>query len=310
MFAVKIMKKSKMTDEDCVALKQEIALLKSLRHPNIITLHEHFEDDAHYYLVTEKCAGGELFDRIVEREFYSELKARNVARALLQAIEYCHDHDVVHRDLKPENLLLTSREDDESFKIADFGFGKRSVGLASREDHNNAYGLSTQCGTPGYIAPEILEGQRYGKGVDIWSAGIITYILLCGYPPFHDDDLKQLFRKIRKGEYEFDSPFWDEVSNAARNFVQRMLVVQQDKRATARELLQDPWILDDGVSDANNELAMKGLRLWNAKRKFRAAVKTIVATNRIRKLTAALGGSEKAAPTVPQGKAKGERSIE
>ena len=247
-----------MADEDCVALKQEIALLKSLRHPNIITLHEHFEDDAHYYLVTEKCAGGEIFDRIVEREFYSELKARNVARALLQAIEYCHDQGVCHRDLKPENLLLTSREDDESFKIADFGFGKRSVGLASRGDHNNAYGLSTQCGTPGYIAPEILEGQRYGKGVDIWSAGIITYILLCGYPPFHDDDLKQLFRKFARAS-----------TNSTHRFGTRCPTLRATSfgacswysktNAPLHTNCFKTWILDDGVSDANNELAIKGL---------------------------------------------------
>lgn len=124
--------------------------------------------------------------------------------------------------MKPENLLLTSKEDDASIKLADFGFAKK---LDFAEG-----GLNTACGTPGYVAPEILQGKKYGKGVDIWSIGVITYILLCGYPPFHDDNHNALFRKIKRGKYQFDSPYWDGVSDEAKDIINLMLIVDPDQR--------------------------------------------------------------------------------
>ena len=149
-------------------------------------------------------------------------------QTLLGAIAYCHDHDVVHRDLKPENLLLTSREDACDVKIADFGFAKY-VG------QNASDGLATACGTPTYVAPEILNGFTYGKPVDVWSIGVITYVLLAGYPPFINESNSQLFKMIKRGDIEFDSPYWDDVSTDAKRFIRRMIEVNPTKRATARE---------------------------------------------------------------------------
>lgn len=156
------------------------------------------------------------------QSYYSEREARDLVKLLLEAIKYCHDSDIVHRDLKPENLLLTSKDDDASIKLADFGFAKKI--------EFNGEGLVTACGTPGYVAPEILEGQAYGKGVDIWSIGVITYILLCGYPPFHDDNHNALFKKIKKGKFQFDSPYWDHVSDDAKDLISKMLVVNPAER--------------------------------------------------------------------------------
>ncbi|RHZ30736.1 hypothetical protein DYB37_003897 [Aphanomyces astaci] len=149
-------------------------------------------------------------------------EARDLVKLLLEAIKYCHECNVVHRDLKPENLLLTSKMDDASIKLADFGFAKRV------DMHDE--GLKTACGTPGYVAPEILESRPYGKSVDIWSIGVITYILLCGYPPFHDDNHHALFRKIKQGQFEFDAPYWDAISDDAKHFIGQMLVVDNKLR--------------------------------------------------------------------------------
>ena len=280
-YAIKIVKKAGLTDEDKTALEAEIEILKSLAHPHIMILEDNFEDDKFYYLVTELLEGGELFDRVVEKEFYSEREARDLVQLLLDAIAYCHDRDVVHRDLKPENLLLTSRDDDFNIKIGDFGFAKR-VDYAGD-------GLSTACGTPGYVAPEILHGNKYGKGVDVWSIGIITYILLCGYPPFHHDNHSILFKMIKKGEYEFDSPYWDHVTDDAKRFIRRMLETDPNMRASARELLEDPWIVGDHVPNTHLESAVKELKAFNARRKFRAAVKTVQTVNRMTKLIGGKG---------------------
>ena len=173
-YAIKIVTKSKLTREDEVALRDEIDVLKELKHPNIIRLYDVFDESQFYYLVTECLFGGELFDRIVSKSYYSEKEARDVCRILFQSMAYCHGRSIAHRDLKPENLLLQSETNDSEVKIADFGFAKKCL---------TPNCLSTQCGTPGYVAPEILEGVKYDMKSDMWSLGVITYILLGGYPP-------------------------------------------------------------------------------------------------------------------------------
>jgi calcium/calmodulin-dependent protein kinase I len=193
-YAIKIVTKAKLTEEDDKALQDEISILMDMRHPHIIRLYETFEDPKFYYLVTEEMYGGELFDRVVAKSYYNEKEARDVTKILLEALKYCHSQQVAHRDLKPENLLLQSADNDSDLKIADFGFAKRCTGGEAC--------LTTQCGTPGYVAPEILEGVPYGTSSDMWSIGVIVYILLGGYPPFIEQDQKKLFFRIRKGEYE------------------------------------------------------------------------------------------------------------
>jgi calcium/calmodulin-dependent protein kinase I len=274
-FAIKCIKRSELTEEDDEAIMTEVAILQQMHHPNIMTLREFFVEPEYYYLVTEFVSGGELFDRIVEKTFYTEKEARDLVKILLSAIKYCHEKDVVHRDLKPENLLLMSADDDASIKLADFGFAK----TVTKDDE----GLVTTCGTPGYVAPEILEGTAYGKPVDIWSIGVITYILLAGYPPFHDDSQPILFRKIRKGKYQYDSPYWDNVSDDAKDFISRMLIVDPKKRATAQDLLEHRWIVDKDVATVPLTSALTELRRFHARKKFKAAVHSVQAINSMNK---------------------------
>jgi calcium/calmodulin-dependent protein kinase I len=183
LLAAKVINKSKLTQEDMGLLSNEIAILNSLDHPNIIHLIEFIDEASNLYIVTELVAGGELFDRIVRKEHYSEKDARHLVRVFLETMVYLHKRNIVHRDLKPENLLLLSDKNDTDIKIADFGLSKRVKDLT---------GNDPACGTPGYVAPEILQGKMYGTEVDIWAIGVIMYILIAGYPPFYNDDQKKL----------------------------------------------------------------------------------------------------------------------
>ncbi|GLE08443.1 hypothetical protein PINS_up019626 [Pythium insidiosum] len=270
-YAIKCIKREGLTAEDIEALTTEVAILKQMNHPNIMILHDFFQEEKFYYLVTEFMEGGELFDRIVEKSYYSEREARDLVKLLLESIKYCHDANVVHRDLKPENLLLTSKDDDASIKLADFGFAKKI--------EFDTAGLATACGTPGYVAPEILEGQQYGKAVDIWSIGVITYILLCGYPPFHDDNHNALFKKIKRGKYQFDSPYWDHVSDDAKDLIGKMLVVNPAERWTATQLLEHKWVTGREVATVHLTSALEELRRFNARRKFKTAIRIVQAAN-------------------------------
>ena len=279
-YAVKCINRSKLSEEDESALLDEVGILKSLRHVHIIRLYDFFTEPSMYYLVMERMSGGELFDRIVAKAYYNEKEARDTCKILLEAVAYCHDERVAHRDLKPENLLLVSEDDDSAVKIADFGFAKIV------QEPNS---LTTQCGTPGYVAPEILEGTPYDERADMWSVGVILYILLGGYPPFIESTQRDLFRKIRKGEYEFDEEYWGTVSSEAKELIGSLLRVDATKRLTAQEALTNQWILGDDAKLANRDLGanLDKLRNFNAKRKFRAAVSAIVAANKLSALTEA-----------------------
>ncbi|XP_026532003.1 calcium/calmodulin-dependent protein kinase type 1B isoform X2 [Pseudonaja textilis] len=179
--------------------------------------------------------GGELFDRIIERGYYTEKDASQLIRQVLEAVNYLHDLGIVHRDLKPENLLYATPFEDAKIMITDFGLSKiEADGI-----------MSTACGTPGYVAPEILEQKAYGKAVDSWALGVISYILLCGYPPFYDENDSELFNQILKAEYEFDSPYWDDISESAKDFIRHLLERDPEKRFTCEQALQHPWISGD-----------------------------------------------------------------
>jgi calcium/calmodulin-dependent protein kinase I len=266
-----------------------------MQHPHIVKLFDVFQEEKYYYLVTEFMAGGELFDRIVEKNFYSEREARDLVKILLESIQYMHSADVVHRDLKPENLLLTNKEDVADIKLADFGFAKK----VQMDDK----GLATACGTPGYVAPEILQARPYGKEVDIWSIGVITYILLCGYPPFHDDNQGVLFRKIKTGRFEFDSPYWDNVSTEAKDLISKMLVLNPADRWTATQLLDHTWITGANVNTVQLTGALIELRKFNARRKFKAAVSTVKATISLTKKLTLLGLSNTGSSSGAEGEA-------
>ena len=174
--------------------KQEIVILQTLDHPNVLKLYEYFEDSKNVYLITELCRGGELFDRIIENEFFSEKVAAKIFKQILQPLNYCHSQGIAHRDLKPENFLFETKDEDSDLKIIDFGLSKilTNTGQAfsaqsSLKGSKNLDRMNTRAGTPNYISPEVLNGN-YGVECDLWSAGCILYILLCGYPPFYGDD--------------------------------------------------------------------------------------------------------------------------
>lgn len=173
------MQKAKLEREDEEALRTEVAILERMDHANIVRMRGVYDTPKTFYMVLELMTGGELFDRIVSKGKYSEKEASDVVRNLADALHYCHQRGVVHRDLKPENLLYSDTTDAAQIKIADFGLAKLL---------NQTQLMATACGTPGYVAPEILLGKPYSDKVDMWSLGVITYILLCGFPPFYDEN--------------------------------------------------------------------------------------------------------------------------
>ncbi|KAH8308521.1 hypothetical protein KR059_010406, partial [Drosophila kikkawai] len=254
-FAVKIIDKKALKGKE-ESLENEIRVLRRfsanhfdgkcpderrLTHPNIVQLLETYEDKSKVYLVMELVTGGELFDRIVEKGSYTEKDASHLIRQILEAVDYMHEQGVVHRDLKPENLLYYSAEDDSKIMISDFG-------LSKMEDSGI---MATACGTPGYVAPEVLAQKPYGKAVDVWSIGVISYILLCGYPPFYDENDANLFAQILKGEFEFDSPYWDEISESAKHFIRNLMCVTVEKRYTCKQALAHAWISGNEASSKN-----------------------------------------------------------
>ncbi|XP_055922550.1 calcium/calmodulin-dependent protein kinase type 1 isoform X1 [Eupeodes corollae] len=239
-FAVKIIDKKALKGKED-SLENEIKVLRRLTHPNIVQLLETYEDKSKVYLVMELVTGGELFDRIVEKGSYTEKDAADLIRQVLEAVDYMHEQGVVHRDLKPENLLYYSADEDSKIMISDFG-------LSKMEDSGI---MATACGTPGYVAPEVLAQKPYGKAVDVWSIGVISYILLCGYPPFYDENDANLFAQILKGEFEFDSPYWDEISDSAKHFIQNLMCVNVEKRYTCKKALAHAWISGNAASSKN-----------------------------------------------------------
>lgn len=238
-FAIKSIRKSKVGKVE--VLKREIALLQECNHPNIIKLVEVHEDQKYLHLITELCTGGELFDRIIQKTqsdegHFSERDAAKLIQCILDAISYCHDQKgIVHRDLKPENFLFQSKDENAAIKIIDFGL--------SRHDDMQQGIMNTKVGTPYYVAPEVLN-REYTKSCDIWSIGVITYILLCGYPPFYGDTDNQIFDQVRTGRFDFPSPDWDPISDSAKNFIVSLLKRDPSKRLSAAEALQHKWILE------------------------------------------------------------------
>ncbi|KAM9386189.1 calcium/calmodulin-dependent protein kinase type IV-like [Pholidichthys leucotaenia] len=268
-YAVKVLKKT----IDKKIVRTEIGVLLRLSHPNIIQLKEIFETDTDISLVLELVTGGELFDRIVERGYYSERDAAHVIKQILEAVAYLHENGVVHRDLKPENLLYADLSLDAPLKIADFGLSKMV---------DDQVTMKTVCGTPGYCAPEILRGNAYGPEVDMWSVGVILYILLCGFEPFFDPRGDQyMYSRILNCDYEFVSPWWDEVSLNAKDLVSKLIVLDPHKRLSVREALQHPWVLGKAARFSHMDTTQRKLQEFNARRKLKAAMKAVVATSRM-----------------------------
>jgi calcium/calmodulin-dependent protein kinase-4 len=200
--------------------------------------------------------------------YYSEKDAACCVSQMLEAVKYLHENDVIHRDLKPENLLYEDSKEDARLKLADFGLSKII---------DSDVQTQTVCGTPGYCSPEILKGRKYGTSVDMWSVGVITYILLCGYEPFYSDNEAEMFKKILKCDYMFDSPWWDDVSDNAKDLISRLLVLDPTKRLTASEALHHPWVKGSAAKGNHMERAQNKLKLFNARRKLKAATDVLMA---------------------------------
>ncbi|XP_067683497.1 calcium/calmodulin-dependent protein kinase type 1-like [Haliotis asinina] len=257
------------------ALENEISVLRRLNHPNIVQLVDVFDDKTHVFLVMELVTGGELFDRIVEKGSYTEKDASNLIKQVLAAVDYMHTKGVVHRDLKPENLLYYSHDEDSKIMISDFGLSKvEGTGI-----------METACGTPGYVAPEVLAQQPYGKEVDCWSIGVIAYILLCGYPPFYDESDAELFKQILKAEYEFDSPYWDEISDSAKNFIRHLMCKDVKQRFTCKQAMDDPWISGNAALDKDIHASVSAQIKKNfAKTRWRQAYNAAAVIRQMKKL--------------------------
>lgn len=274
--AVKVITKAKV--EDLNDIEREIQIMKMIKHKNIIRLYEIHEEPKKTNLVMELVTGGELFDRIVDQYKdhgqYSEKDAAAVIKPICEALSYLHAKNVVHRDLKPENILLATKAPDAEIKIADFGLAR----LVSSKDL-----MRTACGTPGYVAPEVLKNQGYDSGaIDMWSVGVILYILLCGFPPFFEEDLPALFDMILNARYDFPSPWWDNVSGTAKDLVVKLLELDPKTRLTADQVLEHVWIAKP--SDKPNEDAGKAFAKFNATRKLKKAAQKIAAAQRLARL--------------------------
>jgi calcium/calmodulin-dependent protein kinase I len=269
-YAIKQVDRSKMYWGDRDALKDEINNLREVRAgPNIVQLYEVFEERTYCYLVTELMTGGELFDRIIDKKTFSEKEARDSIRCVLEALQYMHERRVAHRDLKPENLLLKDPKGLLPVKLADFGFAK------SVEKKN---GCRTLCGTPGYLAPEILERfPAYDVKCDVWSVGVILFLLLGGYLPFDDEDENKVFDRTRNGEYDFRPQFWRNISSGAKDLVTKCLTINQNKRYSAKKCLEHEWMMeqDDELETRSLDLGKLKQHADEGKRKMKAAVNTV-----------------------------------
>lgn len=273
MHAIKIIDKKALRGKED-SLENEIRVLKRLDHKNVVKLLEAYESKTCVYLVMELVTGGELFDRIVEKGSYSEKDAADLIKQVLSAVAYMHEEGVVHRDLKPENLLYYSPEVDSKIMISDFGLSKMEESGV----------MATACGTPGYVAPEVLAQKPYGKAVDVWSIGVISYILLCGYPPFYDENDANLFAQILKGEFEFDSPYWDDISEEAKDFIRSLMCVNVDNRLTCHTALEHCWITGKQSERNIHATVSEQLKKNFAKSRWRQAYNAIAVSRQMKLL--------------------------
>uniref|UniRef100_A0A3B4VS01 calcium/calmodulin-dependent protein kinase n=1 Tax=Seriola dumerili TaxID=41447 RepID=A0A3B4VS01_SERDU len=262
-YAAKIINTKKLSARDHQKLEREARICRLLKHPNIVRLHDSISEEGFHYLIFDLVTGGELFEDIVAREYYSEADASHCIQQILEAVLHCHQMGVVHRDLKPENLLLASKCKNAAVKLADFG-----LAIEVQGDQQAWFGFA---GTPGYLSPEVLRKEAYGKPVDIWACGVILYILLVGYPPFWDEDQHKLYQQIKAGAYDFPSPEWDTVTPEAKNLINQMLTINPAKRITAQEALKHPWVCQRSTvaSMMHRQETVECLKKFNARRKLK-----------------------------------------
>ncbi|UKK00739.1 calmodulin-domain protein kinase [Theileria orientalis] len=272
-YAVKVIKKENLSEQKLSNdLLKEVNYLKELDHPNIAKLHDVYEDETAYYIVMDACYGGELFEQIIKRKKLTENCSALIIKQILSGVCYLHKNRIVHRDLKPENLLLETEEPNSRIKIVDFGLSARLLGQSLRE----------RLGTVYYIAPEVIK-KNYDEKCDVWSCGVILYILLCGYPPFSAGQDNEIIQKIVEGSYTFPSKEWSKVSSDAKDLINRMLTYDSKKRISAAQALRHQWIarktkdFSNVMESDTMSLALSNLRSFTKTQKLGQAAMLLMA---------------------------------
>jgi len=250
LFALKIISKQGRSEQDLKRFQDEIEILAKLRHQNVIRLANWLENEQHIYMVMTLCNGGDVFKRLLQQKTFSEKEAAHVIRKVAEGLQHCHEHAIVHRDLKPDNLMYLSSDPLSNVVIIDFG-----LAACCRQDAN---ALKTPCGSVHYAAPELLSSQGYNYKVDLWSLGVIAYMLLSGFPPFFDPNrnLKRLHKLIKRGKFRFTSPHWDHISYYAKDLITHLLVVDPAERFDAKQVLTHKWICKEKLRKGGRRAAM------------------------------------------------------
>ncbi|ODA82881.1 hypothetical protein RJ55_01390 [Drechmeria coniospora] len=294
--AVKIILKRNVKGNETMVY-DELDMLQRLKHPHIVQFVDWFESRDKFYIVTQLATGGELFDRICDQGRFTEKDASQTIKQVLSAVDYLHDNDVVHRDLKPENLLYVTRELESNLILADFGIAKT---LDSKEET-----LKTMAGSFGYAAPEVMEQKGHGKPVDMWSMGVITYTLLCGYSPFRSENLKDLLNECTTNQVTFHERYWKDVSQDAKDFILKLIVPNPDKRWTSKQAMGHIWLT--GKNATEHDLVPELLKARELRRKFKHAILAASLKKRIADLKDAESDSDNdmkdAEDAIPEGAA-------
>ncbi|KAJ8372646.1 hypothetical protein AAFF_G00280620 [Aldrovandia affinis] len=264
-YAAKIINTKKLSARDHQKLEREARICRLLQHPNVVRLHDSISEEGFHYLVFDLVTGGELFEDIVAREYYSEADASHCIQQVLESVHHCHVHGIVHRDMKPENLLLASKMKGAAVKLADFG-----LAIEVQGDQQAWFGFA---GTPGYLSPEVLRKDSYGKPVDMWACGELM----------NNADLQhRLYQQIKAGAYDFPSPEWDTVTPDAKDLINKLLTINPNKRISATEALRHPWICQRSTvaSMMHRQETVECLRKFNARRKLKGAILTTLLVTR------------------------------
>ncbi|EWY98505.1 CAMK/CAMK1/CAMK1-CMK protein kinase [Fusarium oxysporum f. sp. raphani 54005] len=272
--AVKIILKRNVKGNEQMVY-DELEMLQKLKHPHIVKFVDWFESRDKFYIVTQLATGGELFDRICEQGKFTEKDAAETIKQILLAVDFLHKNNIVHRDLKPENLLYLSKDPDSDLVLADFGIAKMLDGKGES--------LKTMAGSFGYAAPEVMRKEGHGKPVDMWSMGVITYTLLCGYSPFRSENLQDLIRECTENSVVFHERYWKDVSNDAKDFILHLINPDADQRWTSEEALGHIWLTGKNATDYN---LLPEIKSFRARSRFRRIIEKIKLQARIEKLKA------------------------